>query len=131
CFLPLKNTIQFLFDAGCYTGNGSLSPSISDALGGAGGSGEVCSAERGRSLEAWAGINPQLSNRIFSLLSVVIPSRFVNVSSSNEPDTQMRLPFLTRALTILFASSLHAQIWKYCGLLFSLFPIFSTRSNRT
>ena len=45
-----------------------------------------------------------------SLLSVVMPSRFVNVSSSNEPDTQMRLPFFARALTILLASSLQAQI---------------------
>ena len=72
--LPVWFTTAGIFCAGLYTGKGSLSPSISGAFMGAGVSGEVCSAERGCSLEAGAGINPQLSSRIFSLLSVVLRS---------------------------------------------------------
>lgn len=90
-FLPKNTTIPL--GAGNQPGNASLSPSIPSysCLGGILGSGGVGSCFEAPTLPT--GTKPQLSSNIFIRLSMEIPSRLVYGSSSNEPVTQIRLPF--------------------------------------
>lgn len=90
------------------SGKGSLSPSISTDA--AKISEDDCSDALCEAFGFPTGTKPQLSSNTFSRLSVVTPSFLVNISSSNEPDIQIKLPFFTRARTSLLASSPIAQI---------------------
>ena len=91
------------------SGKASLSPSITLEIS-AGDSEDLPSKAFVAALSVPTGTKPQLSSNTFRRLSVVTPSLLVYTSSSNEPDTQIRLPFFTRARTSLSASSPIAQI---------------------
>ena len=62
-------------------------------------------------IRPWIGTKPQSLSSSRSPLSRVTPSFLMYSSSSREPDTQSRLPFLTLAFWSLRITSPRAQTW--------------------